>query len=39
MAKFQMNLSAVLVLIGGLIVRMAFIYAGQLTKLSDIPFS
>jgi protein NrfD len=39
MAKFQMNLSAVLVLIGGLIVRMAFIYAGQLTKLSDMPFS
>jgi formate-dependent nitrite reductase membrane component NrfD len=31
---FRMRLSAVLVLIGALIIRLAFVYAGQLTKLS-----
>lgn len=29
---FRMNLSAVMVLIGGFIIRLAFIYAGQLSK-------
>ena len=30
----RMNLSAIMVLIGGLIIRLAFIYAGQLSKFS-----
>ncbi|RME65146.1 MAG: hypothetical protein D6778_06805, partial [Nitrospirae bacterium] len=32
--KFRMNLSAALVLIGGLIVRFAIVYAGQLIKMA-----
>jgi len=31
---FRMNLSAVMILIGGFIIRLAFIYAGQLSKFS-----
>ncbi|UCH82170.1 MAG: polysulfide reductase NrfD [Nitrospiraceae bacterium] len=31
---FRMNLSAIMVLIGGLIIRFAFIYAGQLSTFS-----
>ncbi len=34
MEKFRMNLSAMLVLAGGLIVRFAIVYAGQLIKMS-----
>ena len=30
----KMNLSAVMVLIGGLIIRLSFVYAGQLSHLS-----
>jgi protein NrfD len=30
----RMNLSAIMVLIGGFIIRLAFIYAGQLSKFS-----
>ncbi len=33
--KFRMNLSAILVLVGGFIIRMALIYAGQLIKMTD----
>ena len=33
-AIFRMNLSAIMVLIGGFIIRLAFIYAGQLIKFS-----
>jgi protein NrfD len=33
-ARFRMRLSAVMVLAGGLIIRLAWVYAGQLTKLS-----
>lgn len=32
-AIFRMNLSAVLVIIGGFIIRLAFIYAGQLSSI------
>lgn len=31
---FKMKLSAVMVLLGGLIIRLAFLYAGQLSRLS-----
>ena len=31
---FRMNLSAVMILIGGFIIRLAFIYAGQLSRFS-----
>ena len=33
-ALFKMNLSAVLVLVGSLIIRFAFVYAGQLSQFS-----
>ena len=33
--KFRMNLSAALVLVGGLIIRLALVYAGQLIKMTD----
>jgi formate-dependent nitrite reductase membrane component NrfD len=33
-ASFRMTLSAVLVLLGGLIIRLALVYAGQLSRLS-----
>lgn len=36
MGKFQMNLSAILVLIGGFVIRFALVYAGQLSKLSGL---
>lgn len=36
MGKFQMNMSAILVLLGGFIIRFALVYAGQLSKLSGL---
>lgn len=33
-ALFKMNLSAIMVLVGGLIIRLSFVYAGQLSHLS-----
>jgi formate-dependent nitrite reductase membrane component NrfD len=30
----RMNLSAIMILVGGFIIRLAFIYAGQLSKFS-----
>ena len=33
-ALFKMNLSALMVLAGGLIIRFTFVYAGQLSHLS-----
>jgi formate-dependent nitrite reductase membrane component NrfD len=34
--KFRMNLSALLVLVGGLIIRLAVVYAGQLSGFSEL---
>jgi formate-dependent nitrite reductase membrane component NrfD len=34
MALLKMNLSAIIVLLGGLIIRLTFVYAGQLSKFS-----
>lgn len=34
--KFEMNASAVLVLLGGVIIRFALVYAGQLSKLTGL---
>jgi len=32
-ALFKMNLSALMVLAGGLVIRLSFVYAGQLSHL------